>query len=98
MNTTKSIITEPMVLKLGNTDSIISFTGTCEALAEIEHCRSMPEMEEALARVKENYEEMVANLPQLLEYEAEDKRKIQDTFWVLNQVRKMLGGIKIFKA
>lgn len=98
MRTDNMMITEPMVYKIGNGEMLLSFTGAAEALVEMEHIRHINEMEEALARVKENYDEMVAELPQLLEYEAEDKLKIQETFWVLNNVRKFLGGIKVLKA
>ncbi|MCP9764951.1 hypothetical protein [Lacihabitans soyangensis] len=98
MRTNTTLITEPMVLKLGKSDTLISIGGACEALVEMDNCQNEADMEQALARVKQNYEDMVAELPQLLEYEHEDKRKIQDTFWVLNNVRKVLGGIKILKV
>ena len=98
MRTDNMMITEPMVYKMGNGETMLSFTGAAEALVEMEHIRNAKEMEEALDRVKENYNEMVAGLPMLLEYEAEDKDKIHDTFWVLNNVRKFMNGIKVVRV
>lgn len=98
MKTNTTLITEPMVLKLGNSDSLISIDGTCEALLELEKCQNIADMERALAGLKEYYDVTLSELPMLVDYEAENKEKLRDTFWVLNNVKKILMGIKIFRV
>jgi hypothetical protein len=98
MSTKTSMEISPMVYPLGNNGTLMSFTGAAEVLIEMENCKDEADMVEALNRVKVNYEDLVAELPQLLEYDAQDKLKIQNTFWVLNQVRKFLGGVQVLKA
>lgn len=97
MNAKATIEISPMECQLGDEGMLISFTGAAEVLVEMENVKNHAEMEEALARVKMNYEDIVAHLPQLLDYDAQDSIKIKDTFWVLNQVRKFLGGVKILR-
>lgn len=98
MSTKTSMEISPMVYPLGSNGTLMSFTGAAEVLIEMENCKDEADMVEALNRVKVNYEDLVAELPQLLEYDAQDKLKIQNTFWVLNQVRKFLGGVQVLKA
>lgn len=94
-NTTMEI--EPMVYKIGNDGTMLSFTGAAEALVDLDNCKNVLEMERALDGLKEYYDVTLAELPMLVDYEAENKNKLHDTFWVLNNVKKFLSGIKVLR-